>query len=293
MREGQQYVVGRDADCDFVLDDERASRRHASLEAVETGWRLSDLGSKNGTAVDGRPIEAIELRDGCWLSFGGLIGRFQLLDADAELETARSRLERWHSSLEHQRALQPELGVAALLRRLLDSVLELAGAERGFVMLASASGDLDIACAAGLDPEELAAPEFSGSVGALERALERHSTVAVSDVLDAPSFLGRPSVVEHGIRALVCLPLAAADRLLGVLYADSRRLGATFEALDVEILEALAGHAALALAVARLEGELSGLVSELAPGVGEGASVRPMSWQGLRRHHTTAAGGSK
>ena len=55
---GERFVVGRDEEADLPLDDEKASRRHASLELLPDGRAiLTDLGSTNGTFVDGERIE--------------------------------------------------------------------------------------------------------------------------------------------------------------------------------------------------------------------------------------------
>src|SRR4051794_27733093 len=50
-------VIGRGDDCDIVIDDRRASRRHAEVRFVDGGWRIEDLGSHNGTFVDAARIE--------------------------------------------------------------------------------------------------------------------------------------------------------------------------------------------------------------------------------------------
>src|SRR6185295_3599173 len=76
---GRETVVGRDADCDVVLDDDRVSRRHAILVSDGTGWSITDLTSKNGTLIDGMPVKTGLLKDRAWLSFGGLVARFEIV----------------------------------------------------------------------------------------------------------------------------------------------------------------------------------------------------------------------
>jgi putative methionine-R-sulfoxide reductase with GAF domain len=264
LRDGDDYVVGRDADCPLQVDDDRVSRRHALLRRREDGWSVVDLRSKNGTQVDGVDCRAATaLRGTSWVSFGGLLARFEVVSEEALARATAEHLRRWRSSVEMQRQLAPSLGLAPLLDRLLDSVLSLSETERGFVLLADGDGELAVAALRGAPPEALLEAGFAGSVGAVTRSLAERRTVVTSDAWHDPRLASRSSVVERSIRALVCLPLLALDRVLGALYADSGRPGKAFTELDVEILEGLAGHAALAIAVARLDAELAGMAASL------------------------------
>ncbi|MFN8110076.1 MAG: trypsin-like peptidase domain-containing protein [Thermoleophilia bacterium] len=64
---GAEWVLGRDPGCDLVIDDERVSRRHATLRVAADGTaELRDLGSANGTRVNGRAVatDPVLLRGG-------------------------------------------------------------------------------------------------------------------------------------------------------------------------------------------------------------------------------------
>lgn len=69
--------IGRSPDNDVTLDDRRVSRHHADLVQSEGRWVVHDLGSTNGTALNGRLIRQGPLRDGDRLSFGGFEVIFQ------------------------------------------------------------------------------------------------------------------------------------------------------------------------------------------------------------------------
>lgn len=275
LRDNCPAVVGRDPGCDVVLDDDRVSRRHATLVHQGAVWSVTDTGSKNGLLVDGMPMENGRLKERSWLSFGGLIARFETLREPVE-KLEEERLRRLSTSLEIRRGLNPTVGLAELLPRVVASMLELTNAERGFLLLAGARGDLEVAAHSGSAWEDFEAREFGGSLGAVQRVLTTGGPVVSADArLDAE--LGeRPSVVRTGIRALLCVPVHALDRLIGVLYADSRQPGAAFTELDLEILQALAVQAGLAIAVARLDSELKGLAHQIAetPGADPGARAR-------------------
>jgi hypothetical protein len=276
----REVVVGRDPECDVVLEDDRISRRHALLACNGSGWSITDLGSKNGMLVDGVPVAKGSLAARSWISFGGLVARFEVLTGPAGTieRVEEERLRRFTTSLDLQRGLNPAAGLAALLPRVVDSTLELTSAERGFLLLTGPAGDLEVAARSGSSWEDVQSEElggsFGGSFGAVERVLATGAPVVSADARSDAELGGRASIVGSGIRALLCVPVRALDRLIGVVYADSRKPGAAFTELDLEILEALAAQAGLAIAVARLDAELKGLADRIAETPGADPELR-------------------
>ncbi len=67
---GERIVIGRLKTCDVCLDDANASREHVALEREGTGWVVVDLGSTNGTLVNGEKIDRVRLRDGDTVTIG-------------------------------------------------------------------------------------------------------------------------------------------------------------------------------------------------------------------------------
>ena len=57
-------TIGRSHECDVSLHDILLSRSHCRLERTRDGWVVTDLGSKNGTVIDGRPVTRHALRPG-------------------------------------------------------------------------------------------------------------------------------------------------------------------------------------------------------------------------------------
>ena len=68
---GAECVVGRDADAHFVIEDHLASRRHFRIIQDEGAYFVEDLGSTNGTLVNGRKCQRLELADGDLITAGG------------------------------------------------------------------------------------------------------------------------------------------------------------------------------------------------------------------------------
>src|SRR5918911_5615477 len=84
--EGTEFTIGREAGVDLVLADGKASRRHAALRVLPDGRAtLYDLGSSNGTFVDGRRIQSTLLQGGEQIQIGDTV-----LEADGAQRTAES-----------------------------------------------------------------------------------------------------------------------------------------------------------------------------------------------------------
>jgi len=80
-------ILGRSPDCAIVIADARASRRHAEISGRQDGYAVRDLGSTNGTLLNGQRLRApAALRDGDVLEIAG--ARFTFRDPDATTETA-------------------------------------------------------------------------------------------------------------------------------------------------------------------------------------------------------------
>lgn len=67
---GDEVVVGRLAECQLCLPDSNVSRRHAAFVRLDDGWAITDLGSTNGTQLNGKPVERARLREGDVVQIG-------------------------------------------------------------------------------------------------------------------------------------------------------------------------------------------------------------------------------
>lgn len=78
--ERKSVSLGRGSENDIVVECSSISVRHAVMERVTGGYRLRDLGSTNGTKLDGKTKEVIELYDGAPVKIGDVIFGFSLSD---------------------------------------------------------------------------------------------------------------------------------------------------------------------------------------------------------------------
>jgi pSer/pThr/pTyr-binding forkhead associated (FHA) protein len=85
---GDLIRIGRAPSNDVVIDDPTVSAQHASLTKSASGYRLKDLGSTNGTQINGVSIADAELNDGSEIRFGYVTGVF-FRDATASIDQVR------------------------------------------------------------------------------------------------------------------------------------------------------------------------------------------------------------
>lgn len=104
------FVVGRDPGCDLVLDEGGASRRHCRFDPGDGGWNLVDLGSANGTFVNGERLTEAFLVGGETIRLGTIEVSFELvLD-----ELSASQILRQTLSVRPTRRLRPLAAVVAV-----------------------------------------------------------------------------------------------------------------------------------------------------------------------------------
>ena len=256
-RPGERLRVGRAPDNDLRLEHASVSRTHAEVLGFESGWHLRDLGSKNGSFVDGKPAHGdVALTRPGWLRFGDVHCEFGLLSALDLAEEDAHRLARRTAATAHTARLEQCADLGDLLDASLRSVLDLSQCERGFLLLAQGD-DFRVRSSQALDAAALPERAFSGSVGAVRRALSERRAVVANDITQDIHLAARESVVAHGLRALVCLPLVEGDRTLGAIYADRTGAGPAITTLDLELLQAFAEHAAVWIAARRATEQLA------------------------------------
>lgn len=252
---GEQLRIGRGHDCGLVIDHPSVSRAHAEFY-FDDGWRLRDLGSKNGSFADGQAVQDSRLDDHCWLRFGDAHCELTVFD-DAQAEAMRGRERDRRTRTEAMaRQVASQTHFDELLDDVLHGVVELAGCDRGFLLLAD--GD-DFAVCARMERETApGAREFPGSIGAVERTLATRAAVVANRIADEAWLAGRASVIDSGLHSLVCLPLVDGSRVVGAVYADRCSAGEPITQVDLELLEAFAESATLWLLARRALKRLDG-----------------------------------
>jgi serine phosphatase RsbU (regulator of sigma subunit) len=264
------YTIGRRDTNDLRLAGSEVSREHAEIVRDGDRYVLHDRESRYGTFVNGEAVSECDLRPGDRIRLGrGGGADLLVLAADEQassrsLTGARDDLRQLTALLAGFRALGSGRVLQDVLALVLDASIEISGAERAFIMLASASGELEFKLARGRQKQTLTDTTFATSRKIPEEVFRSGQTKVVADLLDAGLADVHMGTVALGIRHVVCMPLnfvqyvetaeakSAEDRRIGVLYLDSRERGSLASEATRTALETLASEASVAIENARL-----------------------------------------
>jgi sigma-B regulation protein RsbU (phosphoserine phosphatase) len=144
------------------------------------------------------------------------------------------------------------LDLDEVLNRVMDEVIAVTRAERGFVMLHDAEGHPVFRVARGMDRSTIDDPQFQVSRGVVERVAREGQPVLTDDAQQDDRFSMHKSVMLLGLRSILCVPLTLKDNVLGVVYVDNRLQAGIFTRPDLDLLTAIASNAAVAIENARL-----------------------------------------
>ncbi len=160
-------------------------------------------------------------------------------------------------------AVNSSLGLKRVLEKVMDALIALMNAERGFLMLREPSGELVVRVARGIDNVNLNEDAFAISNTIVRRVIESGEAVLTTNAQEDPRFGEQFSVAAYHLLSILCAPLKLKDVLIGVIYVDNRAHTGIFRNEDLEIISAFANQAAVAIYNARLFDDLQESNAEL------------------------------
>jgi phosphoserine phosphatase RsbU/P len=142
-----------------------------------------------------------------------------------------------------------------LLDKIVDSVVEISDAQRGFIMLVE-HGEPVYKTGRSSDGQAIPRDKFSFSRSVTHKTItDKSAQLLVCQ--DQQDFNPSRSMVALDLRSVMCVPLIAKGEVLGVIYLDSMQEAKEFDQLDLDFLKSLSGQATIALVNARLTSQVS------------------------------------
>jgi phosphoserine phosphatase RsbU/P len=150
------------------------------------------------------------------------------------------------------RKFNSSLDLDKVLNCVMDEVVHMLHAERGFLMLQAPGGEFQFKAARGIRQEDIPDPHSEIYLGIAHQVASNGFTILTSNAQVDDHFRQRESVIFLELRAILCVPLFIKGRIIGVVYVDNQMAHGVFTPQDLELLSAIASTAAIAIENARL-----------------------------------------
>jgi HD-GYP domain-containing protein (c-di-GMP phosphodiesterase class II)/pSer/pThr/pTyr-binding forkhead associated (FHA) protein len=275
--------AGRLATLEIVLDDTSVSRRHAEVRSTANGWRIRDLGSTNGTFLNGTrlghgewPVRAHDI-----LRCGNITLVVDLLkegrDTDDtnfgdHLQVEAAACNSWDDAInglayDQNRSPRPGEQLLALLRAghhlvhleseedllhtILNDAVSTLDAQRGAIVLAEGpAGPLKLRALASGHSQVPSRPGFSQNLA--QRSFAGGESILCCSVEEDPELVGARSIAEGTMASVLCVLLRTPRKKLGVLHLDRGPMQKPFTKDDLHLADAMAAHVSAGIESAQL-----------------------------------------
>jgi PAS domain S-box-containing protein len=175
-----------------------------------------------------------------------------LLESSKQFTLLENERQHLLSLANVSRLVNSTLELDEVLRLVMDIIVQLTGAERGFLMLRNAQGEMTMRIARNWEQESLHPNEFAISRTVIQRVIDTGEPVLTTNAQEDPRFGGQNSIVAYNLRSILCVPMKVKEELIGVIYADNRIRSGIFDESERDLLMVFANQAAIAIENARL-----------------------------------------
>src|SRR5437588_4910144 len=280
---GDENVLGRSTQATVRLADREVSRKHSQIDREGQDFVVRDLGSSNGTFVNGKRIFGpTRLKDGDEVLIGtskmefrlgaaeegnaeivhmepagapleGIVARvpakanFAPADQVRDAQQLKRDYERLRIGHEFSRYVRLERDLGELLSRILSIAFDLIPADNGVILLRDPeSQELVIQSMRQRKPGQ---GKVLVSETLLSQVQATKEGVLTSDAIADDRFASAHSIIALGVRSAMAVPLLSSggDDVKGIMFLDSRERIAAFTTKDLEVLSAIAAQASVAL----------------------------------------------
>jgi adenylate cyclase len=259
--EQDTIVIGRSLDCDFPLKGMGVSRKHAVLSIIDGTKVIRDLGSKNGTYLNGKLITEQAVEQGDIIEIGTALLRIKGTETEAFLdsttfvkdihELTHSRKDIIDIFAEIGELLILEQSIEEVAKSILDKIQGRIKFTRGVLMLMSEeSGELEPMAVKADNTDLNLEKSFSSTI--VKRVYKEKVGILTTNAMMDPRFTGKESIMLQGIRSAICAPLLVKEKTIGVIYLDTLMKDCLYNSEDLKLLSVLASFAAIGIEQVRL-----------------------------------------
>ena len=255
-------TIGSGADNDIICCGPGVEPSHAMFYLEPDGFWIEPCSRRAEVYVNGsRAKKKTAVQNQDTITIGSLVGTFSLFDDPKEVheESQASGDNDALNVVQKLQKLAEALGrdytVSTLLDGIMDEVIELVDAEKGFLVLIE-DGVPHIRVARNVNRETLLDAEGMMSDSIVKRVLETKEPLIISDAYSDKEFNAAESVINLRLSSIMCMPLLDRGQILGVIYVGNDNVINLFRQKDLDMLRIFASQTSLVLANAIKAAEL-------------------------------------
>lgn len=175
-----------------------------------------------------------------------------------------NELERLRALAKTTSVVNSTLDLDGVLGVVMETVLQLLGAERGYIMLRNPHDDqLEVRIVRGISEHDDGQEALSFSQTIVEEVVQTGAPIMTTNAQSDERFASQQSVIGYNLRSILCVPLVIKGRIEGVIYVDNRVLASLFDKKELQLLSAIASQSALAIENARLFAQVNAALHEI------------------------------
>ena len=250
--------IGRSLDCDISIKDPDVGSSHCHIHFDGRLHRLAPIKRDHKIFINGKRRRKWDLAHMDQLRIGQTEMVFSMYDEPvAEEEAAKTAIDLppYRRLFEVSSMLLGRYDLNDLLRKLMDAVIEVTNADKGFLILLE-DNELRVKVARNVRSENIdnAVTHLSDSI--IAKVVRTKIPLIISDALNDEEFSTSMSVINLKLCSVMCVPLMDKDSLIGLIYVGNDNVVELFENQTLEVLTIFAAQASLIIKNALLINEL-------------------------------------
>jgi transcriptional regulator with GAF, ATPase, and Fis domain len=251
--------LGSSGECDVVLPDPLVPESFAHIHFDGQVYTIATASRRHEVSINGKKRKKHRLSHEDKIVIGPIELRFQLVDdapvPEADAAETIADLDAYQKLYDFSARLMEKHDLAELLNALMDSVVEITSADKGFLILME--GDqLDVKVARNLKRENIADAVSQLSDSIIAKVVETRRPVIISDAMNDSEFQSSMSVIKLKLTSVICVPLLEKGKLIGLIYVGNDSIVDLFQDDMMRVLTMFAAQASLIVANAMLMNEL-------------------------------------
>jgi transcriptional regulator with GAF, ATPase, and Fis domain len=252
-------TLGSSQDCDLLLPDPLLAASYAHIHFDGDGYNITTIEKRDEIVVNGKKRKKHRLAHQDRMVIGDIEILFSLFDekppAEEEAAQTVADIDAYRKLYEFSAQLMLKYDLTELLNHLLDSVVQITNADKGFLILLE-GGRLDVKVARNLKKENIADAVSQLSDAIIAKVVAEKKPIIISDAMNDVEFKSSMSVMNLKLTSVMCVPLLERGNLLGLIYVGNDSVANLFDEQRLQVLTIFAAQASLIVRNALLVNEL-------------------------------------